>query len=162
MLVVSAHANVVISEIMYHPAQLWDEGYEFLELYNTGNAAVNLGNWTIDGIGFTFPTGASLGPSAYLVLARDATKFQSTYGFDPNYTYSGGKLSNSGELLRVLNANGIVVDEVAYSTFPPWPVTPDEGGPSLERIDLTLNGNTPRNWHASIAAAGHTAAPSIA
>ena len=31
-------------------------------------------------------------------------------------------------------------------------------GKSLELIDLTLDNDTPRNWHASTAAAGHTAA----
>ena len=156
MLVASASANVVISEMMYHPPQLLDDQYEFLELYNTGSSAVDLQNWVIDGIGFTFPAGASIGPNAYLLLAKDPNAVQSAYGFLPSYTYTG-KLSNSGETIKILDATGVVVDEVGYTTDPPWPVTPDEGGPSLERIDPTLNGNTPRNWHASIAAAGHTA-----
>lgn len=147
LLVASTHATVVISELMYHPPELWDEYYEFLELYNTGTSTVDLSNWKIDGIGFTFPASATIGPGAYLVVAHDANSFQAKYGFAPNYDYSSGgkKLSNSGELIRVLDANGIVVDQVGYSTFAPWPVTPDEEGPSLERIDPTLDGNTPRN-----------------
>jgi len=156
MPVASASANVVISELMYHPPQLLDDQYEFLELYNTGSTTVDLNNWEIDGIGFTFPAGASIGPNAYLLLAKDASAVQAAFGFQPNYIYTG-KLSNSGESITILDANGIVVDEVAYSTNPPWPVTPDEGGPSLERIDPTLNGNIARNWRASTAAAGHTA-----
>jgi lysophospholipase L1-like esterase len=151
----SALASVVMNEIMYHPPQIVDDNYEFLELYNTGSSAVNLQNWVIDGIGFTFPAGASIGPNAYLVLAKDPNQVQAAYGFLPSYAYTG-KLSNSGEALKILDANGIVVDEVDYTTYPPWPVTPDELGPSLERIVPTLNGNTPRNWHASIAPAGHT------
>ena len=152
----STFANVVISEIMYHPPQRLDDQYEFLELYNTAASEINLQDWVIDGIGFTFPVGASIGPNEYLVLASDSNAFQATYGFEPNYVYTG-KLRNYGETLKVLDANSIVVDEVDYGTYPPWPVTPDELGPSLERIDPTQNGNTPRNWRASIAPAEHTA-----
>ena len=94
MTVASASANVVISEIMYHPPQLLDEEYEFLELCNTGASTVNLQNWSIDGIGFTFPTGATIGAGAYMVLAKDANHFQAAYGFAPAYVYTG-KLSNS-------------------------------------------------------------------
>ncbi|MGA2093624.1 MAG: lamin tail domain-containing protein, partial [Sedimentisphaerales bacterium] len=155
MPVASASANIVLNELMYHPPQIVDDNYEFLELYNTGTSAVNLQNWVIDGIGFTFPAGASIGPNAYLVLAKDPNSVQSAFGFLPTYTYTG-KLSNSGEAIKLLDANGVVVDEVDYLTVPPWPVLPDEEGPSLERIDPTLNGNTPRNWRASIAPAGHT------
>ena len=57
----------------------------------------------------------------------------------------------------MLDANGTEIDNLVYSDLPPWPVKPDGEGPSLERIDPTLNGNTPRNWRASIAAAKHTA-----
>ncbi len=115
MLVASASAGVVLNELMYHPPQIVDDNYEFLELYNTGASAVNLQNWVIDGIGFTFPAGASIGPNAYLVLAKDPNSVQSAFGFLPTYTYTG-KLSNSGEAIKLLDANGIVVDEVDYTT----------------------------------------------
>ena len=155
MPVATASAAVVINEIMYHPVSDMDED-EFLELYNTGGAAVDLNSWSIDGIGFTFGPGASIGPGAYIVLANDAARFLAKYGFAPDYVYDG-RLSNSGELLRVLDANETEIDSFTYGSLPPWSVTPDGEGPSLERIDPTLSGDTARNWHASTAAAKHTA-----
>ena len=140
MPVTTASADVVINEIMYHPVSDIDED-EFLELYNTGSTVVDLNDWSIDGIGFTFGAGASIGPGAYIVLANDAARFTTKYGFAPNYVYDG-RLSNSGELLRVLDANGTEIDGFTYGSFPPWSVTPDGEGPSLERIDPTLGGNT--------------------
>ena len=48
-------SDIVINEIMYHPASgLASE--EYVELYNRGATAVDLGGWYFtDGIRFTFP-----------------------------------------------------------------------------------------------------------
>ena len=40
-----------------------------------------------------------------------------------------------GERLSLLDATPAVVDEVPFDDGPPWPVTPDGLGPSLELID---------------------------
>ncbi|MHC4235693.1 MAG: lamin tail domain-containing protein, partial [Planctomycetota bacterium] len=148
-------ADVVISEVMYHPVSDL-EGDEFLELYNGGGATVGLDNWQVDGIGFTFGAGASISPGGYLVLANDAAQFQTTYGFAPDYVYPG-RLSDAGESLKLLDAGATVIDKVVYDDRAPWPVTADGLGPSLELIDPAQDNNTPRNWRASTDAAGHTA-----
>jgi hypothetical protein len=102
-----------------------------------------------------FPVGASIGSGAYLVLAHDPAQFQTTYGFAPDYVYTG-RLANSGESLNLLDGGATVIDEVVFNDVPPWPVTPDGLGPSLELIDPAEDNNTPRNWHASTDPAGHT------
>ena len=101
----SALANVVITEIMYHPVSDLDED-EFIELYNTSGTTVNLENWRMNGINYSFGSGASIGPNAYLVLARDANYFYATYGFSPDYAYdiNEGRLQNDGETLQVIDA----------------------------------------------------------
>ena len=44
----SALADVVINEVMYRPFNQGTAGlYEFIELYNTGNEAVNMGGWVL-------------------------------------------------------------------------------------------------------------------
>ena len=150
-----ARATVVINELMYHPASVY-ERREFLELHNTGTTPVDLSGWCVDGIGFCFPAGASIPAGGYRVLAADAAQFQSAYGFAPDNVYPG-QLSNTGEPLQLLDASGTVVDEVEYDDQGDWPPTADGQGSSLERIDPNLGGNSPRNWHASTAAAKHTA-----
>lgn len=145
---------VVITELMYHPLND-DELREFVEVHNTGAASVLLTNWCLDGIDFCFP--ATLIPAGgYLVVAKNAAAFQAAYGFVPDFQYSG-QLSNGGEHLVLRNASGVLQDEVEYSDVGFWPTKADGLGPSLERIVPGQNGNTPRNWRASVAGPGHTA-----
>ena len=85
----SAHAQVVISEILYDPAGA-DQGNEWVELYNAGAAPVDLTKWTFSD-GATSKTtgnlvhhafsaspasgaigGMMLAPQSYAVLADNA------------------------------------------------------------------------------------------
>jgi spore coat protein CotH len=156
-LVVSAGPRqVVFSEIMYHPEPPLDRE-EFLELHNPCLHAVSLVGWRIDGLGgFVFPAGAVIEPGGYVVLAEDAADFQAAYGFAPDYVYTGAALDNGGELLRLVAADGTVADELTYDDAPPWPVTPDGLGPSLELVDPFAPHATPRNWRASVSPLGST------
>lgn len=149
--------TVVISEIMYHPEiELAPE--EFLELHNPCAYPVGLVGWRVHGVtDFVFGPGTSIDAGAYLVLAQDAAAFETAYGFAPDYVYTAGILDNGGETLRLLDPAGAIVDEVTYDDVPPWPVTPDGMGPSLEVVCALCDNATPRNWHASIDVDGHTA-----
>ena len=75
----SAHADVVISEIMYHPSSDL-VGDEFIELYNSGPGSENLEGWCFDGILFCFGSGHTIDPSSYLLIAGDLAQHLVTYG----------------------------------------------------------------------------------
>src|SRR4029079_7674173 len=56
-------ADVVINEIMYHPASE-NSAEEFIELYNSSPVAIDLSGWQFtSGVSFTFPGGATIAPS---------------------------------------------------------------------------------------------------
>jgi len=86
-----------ITEIMYNPG---DGGAEFLELQNTGPAALDIsGVFFSDGIDFTFPASTVLASGEYIVLVRstDLGEFSDNY---PLVTIGGvytGALNNGGE-----------------------------------------------------------------
>ncbi len=149
-----AAADVVINEIMYHPPSLSGDD-EFLELYNTAGAAVDLNGWRLEGIGLTFGAGASIEGGGYLILARDSSAFLATYGFLPDHVYTT-QLSNAGEQLQLFDDLSILRDEVAYDDTGLWPITPDGLGPSLELIDPSEDNNSARNWRASVDPASST------
>lgn len=151
----AAATDIVISEIMYHPLSDLD-GDDFLELSNTGSTPVDVSGWTFSGITLTLPAGTTIAPGGFLVVAKDVTRFQATYGFAPAAGY-GGNLANSGETLAVRDAGGTTIDTVTFLDVDPWPSTTDGLGPSLELIDSTLDNDDPLNWAAATNGAGHTA-----
>jgi hypothetical protein len=161
----AADTDIVINEFMFSARSDLD-GDEFLELANRGTTSVDLSGWCFSGITLCFPVGTSIAAGGYVVVARDAVRYQQTYGAAPAAVYTGG-LSNSGETITLRNApaaGAVVIDTVAYTDRNPWPTTTDGTGPSLELIDSSLNNDDSLNWAASVAISGSTpgAANSVA
>src|SRR3954449_10383230 len=81
--------GVVISELHYHAGTDLDTD-DFLELANTSSTAVDLSGWSFTaGVTVTLPAGAAIPAGGYVVVAKDAARFQSLYGFAPLAVYSG-------------------------------------------------------------------------
>src|SRR5258708_778131 len=89
-------ADVIISEIMFHPSSGAD-GQKYIELFNKGDATASLAGWKFDqGINYTF-TGGTLDPGNYLVVAANLAKFNAKYPGVINVVGGwSGSLSNSG------------------------------------------------------------------
>jgi hypothetical protein len=157
--------DVVINEIMYEPISR-DNDDEYVELYNKGSAPVSLSLWRFtSGINFLFPTNTVLGPSNYLVVARNAARLMSNYAnlnsSNVIGNYDGG-LANSGERLALArpdisystnelgqvstNLVYVVMDEVTYGIGGHWGTWHNEGGSSLELIDPNSDHRMAYNW----------------
>ena len=79
-LAATARAGVVINEIHFDPVDK-TSAEEFIELYNSGAAPVDLGGAYFDaGISFTFPVGTTIAPGAFLVVAQDPATLQARFG----------------------------------------------------------------------------------
>ena len=150
-------APVIISEIMYHPAKqgtIDGDEFEFLELKNVGSAAVALsGMHFTDGITFSFPSGSTLAPGAFCVLAKNPTQFATRY---PGIAVLGSygpstSLSNGGETITLRDLNEAIVFSVTYSDLPPWPAGTDGDGRSLVPVNPNSFTDTddPAQWRAS-------------
>jgi len=153
----------VISEIMYHPfspsnPSVAAEGEEYIELFNKGNAAANLTGWHIDrGIDYTFG-GGSLAAGGYLVVAADFAKFHAKYPAVSNVVGGWtGRLSNSGEEVRLVDQNGGTVDSVTYADSGDWAAREHSRGVSLvENLtrDMRISGITRAGSVATVTTAG--------
>ena len=100
-----------------------------------------------------------MGPGQRIVIPRDLDTFKSRYGDDiplalgndgdGNKGVYDGKLSNGGELLRLEDKDGNVIQELTYSDDAPWTSLPDGDGSTLEIIDVNGRANDAYNWRAS-------------
>ena len=147
------YGQVVINEISYNPPETNTDSLEFLEIFNAGNAMVNIGGWYfLEGIEDTFPD-IDLQPGDYYVIALKAQAMLNVYGIVVD-EWDGGALNNGGELLALADAQGNVVDSVRFEDSDPWPSEPDGNGPSLELVDSALDNNDGANWQYSGAGTG--------
>lgn len=138
--------NTVISEIMYHPAEPTEaeialgftdqDQFEFIEIRNTSDDRIDLSNTAFtEGIQFTFPTPTVLNPGEAVIVVSDLAAYRERYGPAnvPAGTYSGN-LANSGERLRLADADGETIADFSYNDRGNWPRLADGDGYSLTLI----------------------------
>jgi hypothetical protein len=146
-------STVVINEINYHSADDFDPG-DWVELYNPTSELIDIGNWLFKDEDndhmFSIAENTFLAPDQYLVLCNDTTSFIALFPGVNNFIgnldfgFSGG-----GELLRLFDSNGSLVDTVFYDDTAPWPEEPDGNGPTLELINSSFDNALAANWSAS-------------
>ena len=150
----NAVKNVVINEINYNSADDFDSG-DWVEFYNNSDSPIDISDWFFkdndDSHIFTFPSGTILESSAYLVLGEESEKFIACY---PDVTNFVGEmnfgLSGSGELIRLFDSEGQIVDSLTYSDKAPWPAEADGQGATLELFAPNLDNTNGENWRASV------------
>lgn len=154
--------NLVISEIHYHPAND-DDALEFVELQNVGPATIDLnGVEFIRGITFDFDQNdlrplSLLGPGDRLVLVGGGDDFSAAHPGVPIAGEFIGDLSNSGENITLLAADGSTIADFRYADDLPWPTAPDGQGFSLVLIspENLPDPGLPTSWRPSTNSGGN-------
>ncbi|MEX0330586.1 MAG: lamin tail domain-containing protein [Puniceicoccaceae bacterium] len=164
-------ANLVISEIHYHPsdasldelnAGFTDDGeFEYFEVLNFSNQTVSLLGLSVEqGLDIATSIGdiEELAPGAYAVYVANPAAFAYRYG--QGHPIAGRfafdtSLNNGGERLHLLDALGSTIVDLTYDDRTPWPITPDGYGPSMVLVqpghrDPTMGWN----WRASVDTGG--------
>ena len=146
-------STVVINEINYHSADEFDPD-DWVELYNPTSETISIGLWEFkdenDDHVYTIDEDISLGADEYLVLCTNSSAFADLFPDVGNYVGDiDFGLSGGGELIRLFDSNGVLVDAVEYDDSDPWPEEADGNGPSLELINPTLDNALAENWSAS-------------
>ncbi|MDE0892823.1 MAG: CotH kinase family protein, partial [Planctomycetota bacterium] len=144
--------QAVISEIQYHASGDHDTG-DWIELQNPGAAHLDISGWTLTdddpAHSYTIPQGTNLAPATPIVIARDLIKFSTHEPLTPALGPFGFGLSNSADSVRIMDANGNLIDEVHYTDHSPWPLETDGTGRSLELKEADSDNAEADSWGAS-------------
>jgi hypothetical protein len=135
-----------ITEIMPDPPG--GAAYEYVELHNASDAAVDVSGVRVQGLDFQFPVGTVLPPRAVVVLGsdQDPAAFARRYPGLVPWDHFHGSLSNDGETLRLFDAEGHVIQVVPYGQRTGWPLSDGNPGYSLEIRDLNATAQFPADW----------------
>lgn len=148
--------DVIVTEIMQNPSGISDTDGEFLELYNTTAAAIDIEGWTLSDLGSDSHTidnggfGVVIPAGGYAVLCRNGDPSVNG-GITADYEYgsSGGSflLANGDDEVILTDDTGAKQDEALYDGGAVWP---DPNGASMAfdpsvSQDATAN-NDGLNW----------------
>lgn len=153
--VAGSAARIVINEVLYDAAgDGQDADGEWVELYNAGDEAVDVGGWSLADAASaeTLPPLLIEGRSYAVVAASDS--FRIAYiSFDGALAVLGGRigngLGNDGDRLVLRDASGTAVDAVSWGTdssaFDPA-VADVPAGHSIERRIPGVDGDSAADW----------------
>jgi len=148
-----AEAQIVISEIHYHPIEepvfnsdgtpflnLTNDVHEFIEIQNTGASIVDMAGWSLGGcISFVFPTNTTIAPGAFRVIAKNPSRLATVYSLTESDVLGpyDGYLGNGKATVRLRDASANTIDSVSYSSEFPWAQVADAFGAADRFTGLT-------------------------
>jgi hypothetical protein len=157
----AAHAAVMLSEIMYDP-QNGDAGREWIEIYNNGTTAENIGGWQFGkpNVGqwtSAFPANTMLQPGQALVITPNAATLDSDWGGGinrlqvstfPSLPDTPNDDANNATL-AIRNASGVIQDSLTYRDGSGWATVNGNDHNSIYVLPEFLNptaNNDGGNW----------------
>ena len=158
--------SLAVSELNYNPPED-DDLTEFIELLNVTGDTLDLSGCQFvevdgDGISYVFPAGHQIAPGARLLVVRNREAMTARYGaglpMAPD-TFTGA-LSNSGERIILLAANG---QEILNFSYRDDLDLTDGGGRTLTRVlSTTAPAGGDYTWRESVADHGSPGASDAA
>lgn len=157
--------DVIINEVLFNPKP---DGNDYVEIYNRGNTIVDLKQLSIanrnsanviSNIKLVSENNFLLFPKDYMVLTEDKSLVLNrfiaqnldAFTIIPSMPSYNDDKSN----VIILNAQGEVVDELAYDEKWHFSLLRDVEGVSLERINPDAPTQSAGNWHSAATAAGY-------
>jgi hypothetical protein len=157
--------DIVINEILFNPPA---NGVDYVEIYNRGNAIINLqqlyianrsNTGVISSITPLSTTSRLLFPQDYMVITGNVAIVKRQYitmnrnAFAPIAAMPSFN-DDKGDVL-ILNAQGNIIDELVYRDKWHFKLMDNTEGVALERIDPDAPTQQQDNWHSAATSVGY-------
>ena len=143
----TADSILVFNEVHYNPSDDLSES-EWIEFHNLNGVNVDVSGWKLrGGVDFDFPEGTVVEGHGFLLIAADPDS-RNLSGKSALGPFQGS-LNNGGELLRIEDRDGRIMDTLAYDDSGDWPVGPDGSGVTLAKLNQETANSEPKNWVAA-------------
>lgn len=156
--------DIVINEILFNPKP---NAYDYAEIYNRGNKIVDANklyianrnaSGTLTAVQKLSDFQFYIFPGDYIVLTENAFLLQQQYFVLNPFQVLEISLpslpDDKGDAV-LINSQGNVVDEVAYSDKWQFPLIGNSEGIALERINPDDSSRKQSNWHSAASTAGY-------
>jgi len=157
--------DLAINEILFNPKP---DGADYVELYNRSNSIIDLKDCYIanrSAIGAIGPVtqistdNRLLFPGEYMTVTGYAAAVKKQYLAKDPFAFAvvstmPSMPNDKGDVL-LLNAQGLVIDEVNYDEHWQFKLLNNDEGVALERIDYNKPAQDAANWHSAASTAGY-------
>ncbi len=158
-------SDIIINEILFNPVPT---GVDYLEIYNPGKKIIDLGQTyianrnitgSISNIARLTAESYLLFPGNFIVLTESILSVKTTYLTQNRDAFleisSMPSFNDDKGTALLLNAQGEVMDELAYNEKWHFKLMDRYEGVSLERIDYNTPTQMPDNWHSAATSVGY-------
>jgi len=141
----AGYLDVVINEIAWMGTEN-SSNDEWIELYNNSSSLIDISGWRIISNDKTpnITLKNKIPSKGFFILER--TDDTTLTNIKANLIYKGS-LNNNGEYLKLIDANGKIIDEIDCSKE--WFFGDNETKRTMERKNTLINGNNSINWQTS-------------
>ena len=158
--------DVLINELMYY---CYEDGNDFLEIYNCSEKIIDLQKWVVAEGDYTDSTliveeaqitigHKLLFPGDFLLLSESDKLVKNHYSCMDPFAFlniSGMPNFNSAEGRAIIfDDEGKKIDSFQYSDDQQFPLVVNSRGVSLERLSTSEKNDLSNNWHSAAATAG--------
>jgi len=139
---------LLISDIFYNQNNDLSRT-EFVTLYNPSEMAEDLSGYRFsEAFNFTFPEGSTINAKEKVFVVKDKSATLQWTNSPKVWQWDSGSLANEGEIIRLSNRYGIVMDQVAYSPDAPWPNVSGADEKALSLVSNEVDNHFGENWKA--------------
>jgi len=136
---------IVISGISVNSLN-FDSIPEYIALYNPADVPQDITGYAIDK-GITIELPAKIMEAGETIYLTDTLIDEYWADFDDDvFVWEKGKLSNNGETIQLVAANGVIIDHLKYDEDKGWPLAAFDYGVALKLTDAILDNHFPENW----------------